>query len=132
MSTPDRLRLALSIWLRPEAALGATPSTLAMTVGGGAGGGTGWQMIQAVPGGQAAGMERANPNDFVGGALCLLSDAPASDAQTPPLGAALHDPVRAQNPCPMRDGSLGTSSSRAPIQGRACPWGRKTSAWPIV
>ena len=77
-------------------------------------------------------MERANPNDFVGGALCLLSDAPASDARTPPLGAALYYLVRAQNPCPMRDGSLRTSSSVAPIEGRDCPCRKKTSAWPIV
>ena len=70
-------------------------------------------------------LRSANPRDFQGPAFCLLTDAapgiPAIDSANPAAGTIFFYLVRAQNPCPFRDGALGDDSSGAPRAGRACP-----------
>jgi hypothetical protein len=57
--------------------------------------------------------------------VCIESDngpdTVATDATVPALGQVFFYLNRAQDACPVGQGSLGTSSSGAPRQGRTCP-----------
>ena len=65
------------------------------------------------------------PGDFLNAAICLESDdgpnTMATDSAVPSVGQVFFHLSRAQNSYAQGTGSLGTSSSGVPRQGRSCP-----------
>jgi hypothetical protein len=66
-----------------------------------------------------------DPTAFAGAASCIESDdgsdTSATDPTEPTAGTAFFYLVRAENDCPMGQGTLGTDSDGIERQGRSCP-----------
>jgi hypothetical protein len=82
----------------------------------------------AAPGGTAIGydtLRSTSAGSFTGVAACIESgdgsDTSASDVAAPPSKGAFFYLVRAENACPMGQGTLGTASNGTPRLGRNCP-----------
>ena len=69
-------------------------------------------------------LRSSDPADFVGPAVCAVTDTSqtgALDPMLPPDGLVFYYLVRAENGCPGGQGSLGSSSDGTPRSGRTCP-----------
>jgi hypothetical protein len=70
-------------------------------------------------------LRAAGAGNFTGGASCVESDdgadTGASDGTVPSSRGIYFYLVRAENACPLGQGTLGTMSSGEPRSGRTCP-----------
>jgi hypothetical protein len=70
-------------------------------------------------------LRSGDPADFDLSTVCVESDddidTQATDIETPLSGSVFHYLVRAENPCPTGQGTLGVDSTGQERSGRACP-----------
>ena len=70
-------------------------------------------------------LRSSDPSDFIEGAVCVEendgTDTEAEDVDDPGPGVVFYYLVRAENDCPVGEGSLGRGSDGTPRAGRGCP-----------
>jgi hypothetical protein len=70
-------------------------------------------------------LRSSDPTDFVAATVCVEeddgTDTEAEDTDSPALGGVFYYLVRAENSCPVGEGSLGIGFDGTPRTGRGCP-----------